>query len=330
MGVHSPGRLHPSLHAHTFAPPSREHDRRPPTYAEKLRKVEEKRRKFEREDGITFAPAISERSVRIAETLPTSARDRLFAPRRPQVPAQETEDTECLFRPRIDRRSEVLATHLKRENLWKRLHISADEKIVKVEKYERQRAQNELRGCTFHPLLTANDTSEKLRGRLRESHATVDEYFATRRSHWEQRQQAWQDRRQASVEERREEQARETAEACPFRPRVRRKEAPARPDSAMESKGEKAFLLRQREGRELRERYRSATELRCMTRSQSAPRAGRVVAEPASWETGRFVSNFDRLQESRLSSRGTTPRKEAVFRGLRESLREELREANLD
>merc|ERR1719174_1911354 len=271
MGVHSPGRplwaglesvvpdpvkapellstdYNPSLHAQRFAPPPREKDRRPPTYAEKLRKVEQKRRQFEREDGITFAPAISERSVRIAETLPTSARDRLFAPRRLQVPVQEAEDTDCSFRPRIDPRSEVLVTHLKRENLWKRLHISADAKIDKVEKYERLRAENELRGCTFHPNLTANDTSEKLRGRLRESHATVDEYFAARRSHWEQRQRAWQERPQASVDERREEQARETAEASPFRPRVRRKEAPARPHSAARSKGEKEFLLRQRKG----------------------------------------------------------------------------------
>jgi hypothetical protein len=138
----------------------------------------------------------------------------------------------------------VLATHLKRENLWKRLHISADAKIVKVEKYERQRAENELRGCTFRPILTANDTSEKLRGRLRESHATVDEYFAARRSHWEQRQQAWQERRQATVEERREEQERETAEACPFHPRVPRREPSARPTAAVPSKGEAAFYER--------------------------------------------------------------------------------------
>jgi hypothetical protein len=139
-------------------------------------------------------------------------------------------------------------------------------------------------------------------------------------------------KRQASVEERRQEQAREEADAHPFRPRARRKEAPARPHSAARSKGEKEFLLRQRKGQEHRERVRSATELRCMTRSHSAPRAGnpgRVAAEPPSWETGRFVSNFDRLQESRISSRGTTPGKDVVFRELRESLREELREANL-
>jgi hypothetical protein len=285
-----------------FNPPRRERERP----EERVLKAAAKRRQYDLESGITFAPAISEKSVRIASALNTSARERLFAPRKTADMPPVDVDAECSFQPRIDPRSAALAAHLQRTELWDRLHPNADDKLIREEEMARRRADNELRGCTFRPSLSRNSSTERLTKRLSAA-ANVDAYFAQRRVTAQHRMRRMEPE-PPSVEER------------PL-PRQPKRE----PTGA--HKGEEAFMARQNAGRQRRAEKVAATQLRSSMRSHSASRFdGR--------STG-FVSNFDKLQELR-SRKVSTPVKHTarlnasqVFGDLQSSLRHELAGAHL-